>query len=154
MAGSLVSHLIDLPSNFSKLKSVDGDTALISVTRPLEAGESRPFLKDDVEIFSLVHKDSFENIRTFPRLPGQFPDAVNVKGLGHVFSINDHPRSCYYITEDAYKRLGNPSKTSGGQRKWPKLDGFVFLGGQMIQSENHVYLHVDGADAQSPTFYS
>lgn len=73
-----------------------------------------------------------------------------MEGLGPVFNITEYPRNYYYITEDAYKWLGNPTKTSAGKLKWPKLDGFVFLGSQTIQSEGGVYLHVDGAYSQTP----
>lgn len=107
-------------------------------------------MSKQVKVFSLVHKDTFQTVQSFPRVPGQFPGATNVNGLGHVFSINDHPHQFYYVTEDAYKWLGSPPKATGGKQKWPKLDGFVFIGGQSIASEGSVYLHVDGAHTSSP----
>lgn len=104
-----------------------------------------------VKTFSLVNSKTFETMHDLPRIPGEFPDGHNINGLGHVLSIVDFPDTYYYIPEDAYKWLGSPPKTSGGKQKWPKLDGFVFLGGQAIQSEGSVHLHVDKAHTQSPT---
>lgn len=104
-----------------------------------------------MKVFHLV-SNKFAIYQTFPQIPGEFLDVKHINGLGHVFNIVDysHPRTYYYIPEDAYEWLGRPKKMTAGKFTWPKLPGFVFLGGQEIHSEGEVHIHVDGADGSSP----
>jgi hypothetical protein len=104
-------------------------------------------------VFHLVDNDSFEIRQTFPTIPGEFHSALHIKGLGHVLRTIEYPRTYYYISDNAYECVGHPEKMPGGKIKWPKLPGFVFLGGQEILSEGAVYLHVNDANGSSPKLF-
>lgn len=109
--------------------------------------------KDEkVDVFTLVDIDTMDPIRAFPRTPGEFPDALYINGLGHVFCIPDYSslRTFYYVLEDAYEWLGRPQPNLEDSNTWPDMDGFVFLGSQHIQSEGIVELRVDGAHTSYP----
>lgn len=120
------------------------------VDRPREPGEGRSWDKF-VNTYNIVDKNTFEIVHELPRIPREWRTPNNVNGLGHVFSITDHPFNYYYIPEDAYEWLGRPPKGPiGNKHQWPQLPGFVFIGGQKMDSEGRVYLYVDKAGTSEP----
>lgn len=141
--------MIQLPSNFKSLASVDDQTAVIVLDCPREPVEGKTYLRI-VKAYRIVDKDTFETIHELPRIPGSWCSPTNVNGLGHVFNITGYPLNFYYIPEDAYKWLGGPPTGARGKRDWPQLPGFVFIGGQEIKSEGSVYLYVDNAGSSQP----
>lgn len=154
--GSFTSRIVELPFNFRELSSVDGNTAIIQTIRPALPDEPTNIWGEkeyDVDVFSLVDIKTMKTIRTFPRIPSEFPNALHIHGIGHTFRIPDYTslRTFYYIADDAYDWLGQPQPNLQDSEAWPILEGFFFLGSQRIQSEGAVDIRVDNAHTSSPT---